>query len=151
SQAVVGAIADRFGLRVTMMAGAGIYTLGMMVMATAHRTVALYLSGALVGIALSCTASSLALTAAARAVPEARRSMTMGLVSAAGSLGTLFVPLTTQGLLAHFPWQTGALFFLALAVTMLPAGFLAGGADALRTDRGAKTTMRAMLGQAMRH
>ena len=35
SQAPIGAIADRFGLRVTMMAGAAIYVVGLGVMAAA--------------------------------------------------------------------------------------------------------------------
>src|SRR5436305_10520021 len=68
SQAPVGAIADRFGLRVTMMAGAAIYVVGLGVMAAAGGAAALLVSGALIGIALSCTASSLAMTATARGV-----------------------------------------------------------------------------------
>lgn len=151
SQAPVGALADRFGLRRTMLAGAGIYVLGLGVMATARGEAALIASGALIGIALSCTAASLVLTAVARSVPEHRRSKTLGLVSAAGSLGTLLVPVTTQSLLASHAWQIGALFFALLAATMLPAGFLAGGADMMPARSGAKTTMRAMLGQAVRH
>src|SRR5579862_8361738 len=91
SQAPVGAIADRFGLRATLIAGAAIYVLGLGVMAAAGGAVALYLSGALIGVALSCTASSLALTAVAKAVAEERRSAILGVVSAAGSLGTLLV------------------------------------------------------------
>ena len=63
SQALVGAIADRFGLRITMMAGAAIYVIGLGIMAAAGGALALYVSGALIGVALSCTASSLALTA----------------------------------------------------------------------------------------
>ena len=151
SQAPVGAIADRFGLRVTMMAGAGIYVVGLTVMATARGAPALIVSGALVGIALSCTASSLVMTAVARSVPVDRRSKTLGVVSAAGSLGTLMVPVTTQSILAGHVWQVGALFFVLLAALMLPSGFLAGGADRMPTTGGPKTTMREMLGQAMRH
>src|SRR5690348_869422 len=129
SQAPVGAIADRFGLRLTMMIGAVTYVLGLGIMAAAGGTTALLISGAFVGVALSCTASSLAMTAVARAVPEERRSKTLGVVSAAGSVGTLMVPLVTQGLLANWAWQIGALFFVALAAAMLPAAFLAGGID----------------------
>ena len=129
SQALVGAIADRFGLRITMMAGAAIYVVGLGIMAAAQGALALIISGGLIGVALSCTATSLAMTACVRAVSEERRSMMLGLVSAAGSLGTLVVPLATQALLAHEPWQIGALFFVLLAVAMLPAAFLAGGAD----------------------
>ncbi|HXC26984.1 MAG TPA: MFS transporter [Stellaceae bacterium] len=151
SQAPVGALADRFGLRVTMLAGAGIYVIGLGVMATARGAVALIVSGALIGIALSCTASSLVMTAVARSVPAERRSKTLGLVSAAGSLGTLMVPVTTQSILAHHVWQFGALFFVLLAALMLPSGFFAGGADRMPMTGGSRTTMREMLGQAMRH
>jgi len=41
------------------------------------------------------------MTAVARAVSEQRRSRTLGIVSAVGSLGTLLVPLATQALLAR--------------------------------------------------
>jgi predicted MFS family arabinose efflux permease len=151
SQAPVGAIADRFGLRITMMAGAVIYVVGLGVMALATGAGALMLSGALVGIALACTASSLALTACARAVSEERRSKMLGVVSAAGSLGTLMVPLTTQTLLSDHVWQIGVVFFIVLAASMLPAAFFAGGADQMPRSGGSKTTMREMIRQAARH
>jgi predicted MFS family arabinose efflux permease len=151
SQALVGAIADRFGLRITMVAGAAIYVVGLCIMAAAQGELALIVSGALTGVALSCTATSLAMTACVRAVSEARRSMTLGLVSAAGSLGTLIMPLATQALLAHEPWQVGVLFFVLLAIAMLPAAFWAGGADRIPGQGVATTSMREVLGQAMRN
>lgn len=151
SQALVGAAADRFGLRLTMMAGAAIYVLGLIVMAAAQGALALIVSGGLIGIALSCTATSLAMTACARAVSEEQRTKMLGVVSAVGSLGTLVVPLTTQGLLAHHPWQIAVLFFVALGVAMLPAAFWAGGADKMPGHGPAKTSMRTVLGTAMRN
>src|SRR5215813_8928354 len=134
-----------------MVAGAAVYALGLAVMAMAAGVPALMASGVLIGVALSCTASSLALTATARAIPEHRRSKVLGIVSAAGSLGTLLIPLTTQALLARHAWQIGALFFLVLAVMMLPAGFCAGGADVLPGAGAPRTTMRQMIGHAARH
>ena len=151
SQAFVGAIADRFGLRMTMIAGAAIYVVGLGIMAAAQGALALIVSGGLIGVALSCTATSLALTACARAVPEQQRSKMLGVVSAAGSLGTLVVPLVTQALLAREPWQIGVLFFLLMAVAMLPAAFLAGGADRIPGHSTATTPMRDVLGAAMRN
>jgi MFS family permease len=151
SQALVGGIADRFGLRITMMAGAAIYVLGLGIMAAAQGALALVISGGLIGVALSCTATSLAMAACVRAVSEQRRSMMLGLISATGSLGTLVVPLATQALLAHEPWQVGALFFVLLAVAMLPAAFLAGGADRFPGHSTVTTSMRDVLGQAMRN
>jgi MFS family permease len=151
SQALVGAIADRFGLRITMMAGAAIYVVGLGIMAAAQGALALIIAGSLIGVALSCTATSLAMTACVRAVSEERRSMMLGLVSAAGSVGTLVVPLATQALLAREPWQIGALFFVLLAIAMLPAAFLAGGADRIAKPGTATISMREVLGQAMRN
>src|SRR6187401_2838889 len=51
SQAVVGGLADRFGLRITMMAGAVIYVVGLGIMAAAQGAIALIISGGLIGVA----------------------------------------------------------------------------------------------------
>src|SRR5438552_5809770 len=113
---------------------------------------ALIVSSVLIGIALACTASSLAVPACARAVPERSRSKMLGVVAAIGSLGTLIVPLATQGVLKYYPWQVGALFFAVLAAAMLPAAFWAGASDKLPVmTAAAKTTMRDTLAQAARH
>jgi MFS family permease len=151
SQALVGAAADRYGLRITMMAGAAIYVAGLGVMAAAQGALALIVSGGLIGVALSCTATSLAMTAVVRAVSPERRSKMLGVVSAVGSLGTVVVPLATQALLAHQPWQIGVLLFVLMAIAMLPAAFWAGGADKIPGLSTATTSMREVLGQAMRN
>ena len=152
SQALVGLIADRIGLRITMIAGAAIYVVGLGIMAAAQGSLALIVSGGLIGVALSCTATSLAMTACVRAVSPEQRSKTLGLVAAVGSLGTLVVPLTTQALLAREPWQIGAEVFVLMGVAMIPAAFLAGGADQMpaHVGRSAAST-REVLGEAMRN
>ena len=77
-------IADRIGLRITMIAGAAIYVVGLGIMAAAQGALALIVSGGLIGVALSCTATSLAMTACVRAVSPEQRSKTLGLVAAVG-------------------------------------------------------------------
>lgn len=152
AQAPAGAIADRFGLRLTLVAGTVIYAAGLAAMAAAGSEMALIVSSVLIGIALACTASSLALAACARAVPEQSRSKMLGVVAAVGSFGTLIVPLATQGVLKYYPWQIGALFFAVLAAAMLPAAFWAGASDKLPVmTAAAKTTMRDTLAQVLRH
>lgn len=151
SQALVGAISDRFGLRITMLAGAAIYIAGLVILAVAQGALTLIVSGALIGIALSCTATSLVMTACARAVSPERRTKMLGVVAAVGSLGTLVVPLVTQGLLARAPWQTGALFFVLMSIAMLPAAYWAGGADRIPSHGRTTASMREVLGQAMRN
>jgi MFS family permease len=151
SQALVGAIGDRFGLRMTMMAGSAIFTAGLATMAMAQGPLALFISGGLIGIALSCTATSLTMTACVRAVSPERRTMTLGIVSAVGSLGTLVGPLTTQAMLIHGPWQTAVWLFTAASIAMLPAAFFAGIADKIPTPASEATSLRQVLGQAMRN
>ncbi|HMG78701.1 MAG TPA: MFS transporter, partial [Xanthobacteraceae bacterium] len=135
----------------TMMAGAAIYVVGLGIMAAAQSPLALIISGGLIGVALSCTATSLAMAACVRAVSPARRSLMLGVVSAAGSLGTLVVPLVTQAVLTREPWQIGVLLFVLMAIAMLPAAYWAGGADKFPGHSTATTSMREVLGQAMRN
>ena len=145
SQAFVGATADRFGLRITMMVGAAIYVLGLGIMAAAQGLFALIISGSLIGVALSCTATSSGMTACVRAVSEQRRSITLGSVAAAGSL-TVVVPLATQALLAHKPWQIAVLLFVLMALEMMPAAILGGGADKMpaRSTHGPQCARRSV-------
>src|SRR6187431_1849448 len=151
SQAFVGATADRYGLRITMMVGAAIYILGLAIMAVAQGLFALIISGSLIGVALSCTATSLGIAACVRAVSEERRTITLGLVAAAGSLGTVVVPLATQALLVHEPWQIAVLLFVLMALVMLPAAFWAGGADKMSVRSTTTSSMSEVLGQAIRN
>ncbi len=152
SQALVGAAADRFGLRIIMVTGAALYAVGLGVMAAAESASALLISGGLIGVALSCVTTSLAITACVRAVSPARRSTTVGIVCAIGCLGTLVVPLATQSLLAREPWQIGALFLVLLALAMLPAAYWSGGADKILDQSRAKAaSTREVLGEAMRN
>src|SRR5205809_6552703 len=57
SQAPVGAIADRFGLRLTMMAGAAIYAVGVAIMAVVEGVTALLVAGGFIWLAVSCVSS----------------------------------------------------------------------------------------------
>lgn len=151
SQAPIGMIADKFGLRIAMVLGAITYAAGITVMATATGAMSLAVSGGLIGVALSCTASSLCMTACARAVSESRRSTMLGIVAATSSLGMMVVAPTLQALLEGNDWRIAMIFFLVLAVVMVPAAFLAGGADKLPKPTRATATMREVLGQAARH
>jgi predicted MFS family arabinose efflux permease len=100
---------------------------------------------------MSCTASSLAMVACARAVSEQHRSTMLGVISAFGSLGTLIVAPTLQTMLGHWDWHAGVVFFLLLAAVMAPAAYLSGGADNLPRRAVSQVSMREVIGQAARH
>jgi predicted MFS family arabinose efflux permease len=108
-------------------------------------------SGGLIGIAMACTASSLAMTASARAVSPERRSAVLGVVGACSSVGTLVIAPSLQSLLARWDWHVGVAFFLLLTVAMLPAAFLAGGVDRMPRPVEKRAAMREVVGQALRN
>jgi predicted MFS family arabinose efflux permease len=94
---------------------------------------------------------------ASRAVPEGVRSTVLGLVSAAGSLGAMLAAPIGQWLQTGFGWRAGVLGFLALALILIPAGWIAGRVDKVRlppapageADR--ETNARRVAIAALRH
>ncbi|MCO6418639.1 MFS transporter [Siccirubricoccus sp. KC 17139] len=125
-----GALVARFGYRPVMLAGTLAYLAGLAVMATASSRYGIWLgAGVLIGLALACTTSSIAMGVAARPVAPALRSSIMGLVSAAGSLGALFSAPLGQTLSTGWGWRAGVLGFILVALAMIPAALVAGRVD----------------------
>ena len=136
TQPFVGMAADRFGVRWVTLAGVAIYGLGLWLMLVATSAATLMLgAGICVGLALSCTASSVAMSVTSRTVSPAKRSLAMGAVSAAGSLGLVVASPLAQSLISTAGWQSAVIAFLGLAAVMVPAALCTGGAD--RLDRSA--------------
>ena len=130
TQPFVGALADRWGVRPVAMAGAVAFAAGVGLAATAQGVLAITVGlGLLIGVGLSCTASAMAMSAAARAVPDSRRSLVLGIVSAAGSMGTLVIAPLVQSVGGSLGWRAALLGFVALSAFMLPAAWMAGSID----------------------
>ena len=159
TQPVIGAIADKFGCRVMTIFGTFLYAGGIGVTMIATGPLILILGmGVMIGIALSCTALSLALAASARAVSAAKRSVVLGTISAAGSIGSFIAAPLAENLITNDGWIVAMIAFLALCVVMLPAAFFVGSGDKpsaemLRnsTDKVAKLPLRAVLKLASQH
>ncbi len=136
TQPFVGIFADRYGARYVMLAGVVIYAVGLVTMMLSTTALPfIFGMGICIGVALSCTASSMSMTVAARTVSAAKRSVTMGAISAAGSLGLIIASPLAQTLITSFGWQMALAGFLGLAVVMLPSAFSAGKADKIEIDK----------------
>src|SRR5690348_12967017 len=87
TQPLTGMLADRFGARRVLFAGGLLYVLGLVFMANSTTALGLTLAiGIFVGIGMSCTTFNIVFGALGRAYPAEKRSVVLGISSAAGSL-----------------------------------------------------------------
>jgi MFS family permease len=148
TQPFIGALSDRFGVRYVALAGGILHAAGMGLVVLMPGALGFMLgAGLIVGVALSCTTMSVCLSAAARTVSPAKRSVVLGIVSGAGSLGTLIVAPMAERLIANDGWQIAIVAFIALAAAMIPAVFMTAGAD--RIPKQAIATEAANLPEAL--
>lgn len=99
--------------------GGVLYTIGLLLMAVSSTGWLLNLSvGLILGLALSATSFSVLLSAVGRAAPPEKRSLAMGIASAAGSFGQFIMLPSTLLLLQNFGWSA-ALVVSALLIAMI--------------------------------
>ena len=148
TQPFVGMAADRWGTRPVAAAGVLTYAAGIGLAIVAQSAWMLTLGiGLCIGLALSCTASNIAMTVTSRTVSAARRSVAMGAVSAFGSIGLVLAAPLAQSLLSTHGWQVALVAFLGLAAVMLPAALMAGAADRIEVEA---TGVEQSIGEAVR-
>jgi predicted MFS family arabinose efflux permease len=119
SQPFVGALADRHGARPVLIGTALVYAAGLLLMVFARSFPgALQLAGFLAGIGTAGTGFGVLIGTISRATPPERRSQTVGLVAAAGSLGTMVIAPLGQWLIDGFGWKGAMTAFAAIAASM---------------------------------
>jgi predicted MFS family arabinose efflux permease len=154
TQPFMGIVADRYGARPVTLLGVVIYALGLAFAMTATSAWSITLGmGLCVGLALSCTASNMAMSVTAKAVSPAQRSLAMGSVSALGSLGLTLASPMAQHLIASAGWETALIGFLGLACVMVPAAWMAGRADRIEVPAplGVPQTVTEAIREALGH
>jgi predicted MFS family arabinose efflux permease len=119
SQPFLGMLGDRYGARPVLIGSAIVYALGLLLMAAGGPIIGLDIgAGIIAGLGVAGTGFGVLLGAVSRAVPPEKRSQTVGLVSAAGSLGTLALAPLGQVLIAEYGWRLALLAFAAIAAMM---------------------------------
>lgn len=154
TQPFVGMLADRHGARPVALMGVVVYGLGLALALTATSAWSVTLGmGVCVGLALSCTASNIAMSVTAKAVSPMKRSLAMGSVSALGSLGLTLASPMAQHLISTAGWQAALVGFLGLVAVMLPAAFMAGRADQIQVPAplGVPQTVTEAVREALGH
>src|SRR5258706_656122 len=118
SQPFVGALADKHGPRPILIWTALAYAAGMLLMVFSQGELGLDIAGFLLGVGTAGTAFGVLIGVVTRATPEAKRSQTVGLVAASGSLGTMVLAPLGQSLINNFGWQPAMVAFAVIASSM---------------------------------
>ncbi|MDF1793647.1 MAG: MFS transporter [Thalassobaculaceae bacterium] len=122
---IAGMIADKFGPSRVLAVGAVVYTVGVWGMATADSSLELHLfGGVLTGVGVAFTAFSLAMAAMAKVVGPERRSLALGLGTAAGSFGQVVFSPLGQGFIGAYGWESALLILAASALLIIPLAFV---------------------------
>jgi predicted MFS family arabinose efflux permease len=152
SQPFVGALADKYGPRPILVWTALLYAAGLLLMVFWHDAAGLNVAGFLLGIGTSGTAFGVLMGVVSRATPEAKRSQTVGLVAATGSVGTMILAPLGQGLINGFGWEFAMIGFAAIASLMMVFALpIKGLAIALNADAAPAAAVKAQpLGEALR-
>ena len=152
SQPFVGALADKHGPRPILIWTALVYAAGLLLMVFWHDAVGMNVAGFLLGVGTSGTAFGVLMGVVSRATPEAKRSQTVGLVAATGSLGTMILAPVGQGLINGYGWEFAMLGFAGIASLMMVFALpIKGLAIALNADAAPAAAVKAQsLGDAVR-
>jgi MFS family permease len=122
-QPLFGAVAEKIGDRKAIILGAICYALGLVLSAGATLPIQHQLYEVLVGLGIAGTGFGVVLAVVGRASSDENRSMSLAVVTAAGSAGQVVGPPLAEGLLALMPWQGVFLCFAGLilgALLVLP-------------------------------
>ena len=118
-QPFFGAIAERFGDRRAIVAGALLYAAGLVLSSFAVTPGQHWLLEILVGFGIAGTGFGVILAIVGRAAGAENRSLALGIATAAGSAGQVFGAPVAEALLQVFPWQTVFVIFAGVILCSL--------------------------------
>jgi predicted MFS family arabinose efflux permease len=148
AQPFAGAVADRHGPRPVIVATALIFAGGLLLfMVPAAFPGALVVAGVLLGV--GTTGFSTLYGAINRRADPQKRSQTVGLVAACGSLGTMVIAPLGGSLIDGPGWQTGIVVFAALGASMALLALPISEAPPANVSQ--KTSLRDALREAIGH
>ncbi|MFL2669708.1 MAG: MFS transporter [Alphaproteobacteria bacterium] len=145
----VSAIADKWLGPVKMLVmGGGLYALGMFLLGHASSEMHLTLSvGVLSGLAAAGCGLPMLLSIVGRVAPENRRSLWLGIVSAGGTGGQMFLVPLNGYLLERMDWTDAIIILAGFIFAIVPMAMIAGKASGEALDQKKDTQT---LGQALR-
>ncbi len=122
-QPLFGALAEKYGDRKAIIAGAITYATGLVLSSYAITPGQHQLLEILVGFGIAGTGFGVILAVVGRAASDKYRSLALGIATAAGSAGQIVGPPLAQFLLQDFQWQSVFIIFAVLILLSLSVLF----------------------------
>ena len=118
-QPLFGALAEKVGDRKSIILGGIVYAFGLALSAQSSTPLEHQVYAWLVGFGVAGTGFGVILAVVARASADENRSMSLAIVSAAGSGGQIFGPPLAEWMLGFMTWQMTFMFFAAAILAVL--------------------------------
>lgn len=122
-QPIFSAIAEKYGDRKAIVAGAIAYAVGLVLSSYAITPGQHQMLEMLVGFGIAGTGFGVILAVVGRAASDKYRSLSLGIATAAGSAGQIVGPPLAQSLLQSISWQSVFVVFAGLILLSLLALF----------------------------
>ena len=149
---LAGMIADRRGSAQVLIFGAAAYCAGIYGMAQAESSLMLHLTGGLLaGIGVAFTGFAIALSAIAKVVGPHKRSLALGLGTAAGSLGQVVFSPLAQSFITLYGWQTALLLLAGFTLLIIPLAGLMPPTQGVAGEAQSHQTLAEALREAASH
>ncbi|WP_425407403.1 MFS transporter [Hwanghaeella sp.] len=149
---VAGTLADRFGPVKVIVFGALSYAAGIYGMTVAESSLMLHMTGGiLTGIGVAFTGFALVMAAMAKVVGPEKRSLILGLGTAAGSFGQVIFTPMGQAFIEIFGWSNALLLLAGCALVVLPLAFVLPNNPGAQGDASNNLTMGQALQEALNH
>jgi MFS family permease len=149
--ALAGGFADRFGPGRVIAGGAICYILGLIGLAYIATPLLMHLNaGLLLGGALGGTSFGIILAVIGRTVAPERRSLAMGVATAAGSFGQFLLLPISQFLISRFDWHVALLVLAGIAALIIPLSLALAGSPAAAAGAVKQQSIGEALREALR-
>ena len=151
---ITASIAERYGTARMIALGGALYAVGLALMAMVQTPVHMHLTaGLMLGLGLSATGFPIILAAITKRVDAKRRSLFLGIGSAAGSSGQLALVPMGQYLIDGYGWAMAAIVFACLVAVIVPlsSAMVDPTQEAADPNAARQQNLREAVGEAMSH
>ena len=149
---IAGALADKKGPVPVLIFGALMYSVGIFGMNASDSPFLLQITAGIVtGVGVAFTAFSLAMASMVRVVGPEKRSIVLGLGTAAGSFGQVLFSPITQGFIDAWGFETALLILASISLVLIPLAMVLPNDPNLSKDHVADQTLKDAVYEAFAH